>query len=177
MKNFLSKGKKKELGIPTPDGIGMPPTLDGASASSSNISTPNQVKEPKRGPGRWIREHFGSDKSASKKQLPEILTENDGYAQPQVTTDDTEPPQTDSLLINRFKIDRDEDANDQKKLDALDISIQVLDAFKKLTDIIGLVLPDALSLALEYITAILEKLKVRCCPKMRLFTDYLDHFV
>jgi hypothetical protein len=167
MKHLRSKlhgGKKKQSDIPTADEVGMSTTSDGASSSFNSIPMPSPVKDPNRTPGSWFREHFGADRSSSKKQLPKTPPESEG-AQPQIKTEDMEPPpQTDSLLINRLNIDRHEDPKDQRQLDALDISIQVLDAFGKLADVIGLVIPDALGLALENITAILEKLKVRYCP-------------
>jgi hypothetical protein len=164
LRSRLPGGKKKKSGIPAAEEMGTPTTSDGASPSSSTVPTPGHVKDSKRTPRSSFRERFRGDKSANKKQPTETLPENES-AQPHVTTDDMQPPtHTDSFLIDRLNIDRHEDPKDQKKLEALEICIQVLDAFNKLADVIGLVMPDALGFALENITGILEKLKVRCCP-------------
>lgn len=65
------------------------------------------------------------------------------------------------LQSKRLNFDLAEDPNYQRKLDAIDYSIEVPDLFERLSEVIALVVPDALGVALKTITAILGRLKVR----------------
>ena len=57
--------------------------------------------------------------------------------------------QHDCLQSKHLGIDLSEDPNHQWKVDAIGYSIQVIDLFENLTDIVGLVVPDALGQALK----------------------------
>src|SRR4051794_36581901 len=63
------------------------------------------------------------------------------------------------LHSERQNLELAKDPHYQQKLDAIGYSIEVLDLFKELSEVLALVLPNALGIALKSITAILERLK------------------
>jgi len=155
----VARGKQKQTGTPTSSLPGLPSTTSSPSSSLSNLTHPNK---PKKGIKPFFRNLFGGGKQSTKKQEPPtIVAEANDTSQNAVpATESANAAQDDPLQSRRLDIDLSEDPNHQWKVDAIGYSIQVIDLFENLTDIVGLVVPDALGQALKKITTILEILKV-----------------
>ena len=152
----------KQKGAGTP--ISKLPEVDSTTSSSALNTTP--VKKPKRGLKplfRDLHDLFARGKQSTKQQEQSaVISDTNDTSQNSVpTSESATAAQDDSLQSKRLDIGISNDPNDQWKVDAIDYSIQVIELFGSLTDIIGLVVPDALGQVLEKITTILEKLKVR----------------
>jgi hypothetical protein len=161
--------KKKVADIPAANESGVPTGSNEAIPSPSILTMSGQIKEPKGGLRASIRKRFVTNKSENKTRSPNLIVKDSGSIQVNPMTDGVEShPQTESLSTQRQNFDLPDDPNYQRKIDAIDYGIQIVDHFNDLAGVIALVTPDALGRALSIITKILEKLKV-CC------SSYLDY--
>ena len=131
----------------------------------SNVSDMDMSVQENHGKGcfRPSLLSIGGRSNKGRQQPPIVDAEPEATVKINITPSNTQPQtENEPLLSERLNFERDEDPNHERKLKAIDHSIQIIGYFDQLADIVGLVVPDALGLALEKITAILEKLKVRC---------------
>ena len=164
----LSGGKRKDTATSTSDQIGVQIGSTTPSSSSSRANTPIHVDESKRGFRASLRDRLGGTHSSKKYQQLTVV-ESNTTSEINTLPDKLEGTSQDtSLYSKRLDVNLPDDPNHQQKLDTIDYSIQVLGLFDELSEVVSLVMPDALGLALKTITAILEKLKVR----FRLYSNY-----
>ena len=152
--------KQKDSITPTSDLLEVPVGLTTPSSSSSTLGTRSRVDGPKKGFRASLRDRFGGTHSNKKDQQLRIVESNTTSHNDTLVKELGDNPQDTSLYSKRLDLNLPDGPNHQRKLDTIDYSIQVLGLFDKLSEVISLVVPDALGLALKTITSILEKLKV-----------------
>jgi len=160
----VAGSKQKDIGDPTSN---LPAVDSTTPTPSSNVSNVTLVKEQRRGVmpvPRDLHDQFGGGQSSNKQQEPPTLvSETNDTFQNAVSASESANAAQDGTRESKCLaiISHSDDPNDQWKADAIKYSAQVIDILESLTDIIGSFAPDALGQALEKITTILEKLKVR----------------
>ncbi|KIM28368.1 hypothetical protein M408DRAFT_23757 [Serendipita vermifera MAFF 305830] len=161
----LSKSRHRETGA---DPSHPPPASTDTTRPSSPASTSNtnaSLKAPKSGLRQAIRDRFSSNNQTPKEQEqphpPTVAPESETLSLNEVPPETPEnPSQDEPLQSERLNIELPEDPHHQRKVDAIEYSIQAISLFEDLSKVISLVLPDALGQVLGKITDILTLLKV-----------------
>lgn len=168
-KSYREKGKGTEsqnLGAPINQTASQSP-----SASSSIILESHQTEKAKKGFLSNLKDRFKSE-TGSKKQSPDgAIGDISGRRQDVILDEVNTPAQPDTLLIERVTLNLPDDPNYQRKLEFLDMSIEVVGLFEEVSKATSLGVPDTLGLALKGITVILERLKVSSSNHWRFRTN------
>jgi len=157
----FSRSKQKDTGANNPTS-GLPGFDSTTSSPSSSVLNVTHAQKPKRGLSSSLRDLLGSRKHSAKKEPTAIPTKTNDTSENAAPADKSEnAAQYDSLQSKRADIDLSDDPNYQPKLDAINYSLEIIELFENLSDVIALAVPDVLGQAVKYITKILEKLKAR----------------